>query len=139
MYTDTIADYITRIRNASCVNKKTVKIPISNLKKNISKILLDEGYILNYEFHENKKTKYNKIIKGYINLTLKYSKVKNSPVIKCIKRVSKPGLRKYCKFRKLPRILNGMGVAIISTSQGIMTDKKAKSISLGGEILFYIY
>ncbi|WGH27334.1 MAG: 30S ribosomal protein S8 [Candidatus Bostrichicola ureolyticus] len=129
MNIDTIADYLTRIRNALHACNRIVKIPYSNLKNEITKILLDQGYILNYKvINDNKK---------YIKIALKYHK--NYPVIKFMKRISKPGLRKYCSSKKIPRVLNGLGIAIISTSKGIMICKKAKEKNIGGEILCYIY
>ncbi|MDH3003975.1 MAG: 30S ribosomal protein S8 [Flavobacteriia bacterium] len=122
MNIDTIADYLTRIRNALHAGHKIVKIPYSNIKNEITKILLDQGYIF---------------IKKNIIIALKYHK--NYPVIKYIKRISKPGLRKYCSSKKIPRVLNGLGIAIISTSKGLMICKKAKEKNIGGEILCYIY
>ncbi|WGH27825.1 MAG: 30S ribosomal protein S8 [Candidatus Bostrichicola ureolyticus] len=130
MNIDTIADYLTRIRNALHACHKIVKIPYSNIKNEITKILLDQGYILNFKC-ENDNFKKNIII------ALKYHK--NYPVIKYIKRISKPGLRKYCSSKKIPRVLNGLGIAIISTSKGLMICKKAKEKNIGGEILCYIY
>lgn len=136
MNTDPISDYLTRIRNACLAGHRVVNIPISNSKKDISKILYNQGYILSYKI----ETLYhNKRKNMYIKLALKYDQNSKISVIKCIKRVSKPGLRKYCGFKNLPRILNGMGTSIISTSKGIMTDKNARIEKIGGEILFYIY
>ncbi|WP_212113273.1 30S ribosomal protein S8 [Candidatus Shikimatogenerans silvanidophilus] len=136
MYTDTISDYLTRIRNSLFVGKYYVDIPYSKIKKEITKILYEEGYILNYKLHNNNNNNNNIIIK----IMLKYNDEKcHSPVIKCLKRISKPGLRKYCNVKNIPRVLNGLGISIISTSKGLMTGKKAKNNNLGGEILCYIY
>lgn len=138
MNTDPIADYLTRIRNACIAGNKIVKIPISKSKKEISKILYNQGYILSYKIESLIDKKKNKL--KFIKIAIKYEKNnKNISVIKCIKRISKPGLRKYCNYKKLPRVLNGLGIAIISTSQGIMTDKDAKAKKIGGEILCYVY
>lgn len=133
MNTDPIADYLTRIRNAFSVNKRVIKIPFSKIKEKISYILYDQGYILNYKIEKDTN---NHI---YIKLALKYDKINNNSVIKYIKRISKPGLRSYCKYRNIPRVLNGLGIAIISTSQGVITDKQARKNKIGGEILCYIY
>lgn len=134
MNTDPIADYLTRIRNASFAKHRIVKIPISKLKKEITKILFDQGYILNYKFEEGGIDKHNKI-----KIALKYDYITRIPVIKFIKRISKPGLRKYSNVKNLPRVLNGLGIAILSTSQGVMIDKKARAKNIGGEILCYVY
>ncbi|XCI75679.1 MAG: 30S ribosomal protein S8 [Flavobacteriales bacterium] len=133
MNTDPIADYLTRIRNASRVGHRTVEIPASNLKKEMTKILFNNGYILNYKFEEDKG------IQGQIKIALKYDRITHTSVIKSIKRTSKPGLRKYCSARELPRVLNGLGIAILSTSQGVMTDKQARKSNVGGEVLCYVY
>ena len=132
MYTDPIADYLTRVRNAVMANHKVVEIPASNLKKEITKILFDQGYILSYKFDDNS-------VQGTIKIALKYDKDTKEPVIKDIQRISKPGLRKYAPVDKIPRIINGYGVAIVSTSKGIMTDKEARSKNVGGELICYIY
>ncbi|WP_291866146.1 30S ribosomal protein S8 [Maribacter sp.] len=132
MVTDTIADYLTRIRNASRAGHRVVEIPASNVKKEITKILFDQGYILSYKFQEDK-------VQGSIKIALKYNKVTKEPVIKKLQRVSKPGLRKYSGSVDLPRVLNGLGVAIISTSHGVMTSKQAKTENVGGEVLCYVY
>jgi len=132
MYTDPIADYLTRIRNAVRANHRVVEIPASNLKKDITKILFDQGYILSYKFDESS-------VQGTIKIALKYNKETKEPVIKKIERVSKPGLRKYAGSKELPRVLNGLGVAIISTSHGVMTGKQAKQDNVGGEVLCYVY
>lgn len=132
MYTDPIADYLTRIRNASRAGHRVVEIPASNLKREITKILFDQGYILSYKFEENKT-------QGIIKIALKYDKVTKEPVIRKIQRVSKPGLRKYSGSDTLPRVLNGLGIAIVSTSQGLMTGKQAQKENVGGEVLCYVY
>jgi len=130
--TDPIADFLTRIRNAIGANKKVVEIPASNLKKDITKILYDKGYILSYKFIDDE-------VQGVIKIALKYHPKSKVPAIKNIDRASRPGLRKYSGSKGLPRVLNGLGVAIISTSQGVMTDKEARSLQIGGEILCYVY
>ena len=132
MVTDTIADYLTRIRNANKAGHRVVEIPASNLKKEMTKILFDQGYILSYKFLEDK-------IQGVIKIALKYDKVTKEPVIRKLKRVSKPGLRKYTGSETLPRVLNGLGIAIVSTSHGVMTSKQAKRDNVGGEVLCYVY
>jgi small subunit ribosomal protein S8 len=121
MYTDPIADYLTRIRNAVRANHKVVEIPASNFKKEITKILFDQGYILSYKFDDS-------TIQGTIKIALKYDKDTKESVIRDIQRISKPGLRKYASAADLPRILNGLGIAIVSTSKGLMTGKKSKTI-----------
>ncbi|RKR13992.1 SSU ribosomal protein S8P [Maribacter vaceletii] len=132
MVTDTIADYLTRIRNASRAGHRVVDIPSSNVKKEITKILFDQGYILSYKFEQDK-------VQGSIKIALKYNKVTKEPVIKKLQRVSKPGLRKYVGKQDLPRVLNGLGVAIVSTSHGVMTSKQAQDENVGGEVLCYVY
>ncbi|WP_299532066.1 30S ribosomal protein S8 [Ulvibacterium sp.] len=132
MVTDTIADYLTRVRNASRAGHRVVEIPASNLKKEITKILFDQGYILSYKFEDND-------VQGTIKIALKYDRVTKEPVIKKIQRVSKPGLRKYASSEDLPRVLNGLGIAIVSTSHGVMTSKQAKNDNVGGEVLCYVY
>ncbi|MDO5606994.1 MAG: 30S ribosomal protein S8 [Capnocytophaga sp.] len=132
MYTDPIADYLTRIRNANNARHRVVEIPASNFKKEITKILFDQGYILSYKFEDNS-------VQGTIKIALKYDKVTKEPVIKHIERASRPGLRKYAGSTNLPRVLNGLGIAIISTSQGVMTGKKAKELNIGGEVICYVY
>ena len=132
MYTDPIADYLTRIRNASNAGHRVVEIPASNLKKEITKILFDQGYILSYKFEENE-------IQGVIKIALKYDKVTKEPVIRKIDRVSTPGLRKYVSSTELPRVLNGLGIAIISTSKGVMTCKQARELKVGGEVICNVY
>lgn len=132
MNIDPVADYLTRIRNAVAASHRVVEIPASNLKKEITKILFDQGYILSYKFIDDDK-------QGTIKIALKYDKITNDPVIKSLQRISKSGLRKYSPTTELPRILNGLGVAIISTSKGVMTDKQARKENVGGEVLCYIY
>lgn len=132
MITDPIADYLTRIRNGVQANHKIVEIPASNLKKDITRILYDKGYILNYKFM-------NEGPQGTIKIALKYNPENKVPAIKGIERASKPGLRKYAGHKELPRVLNGLGVAIVSTSQGVMTDKEARQKNIGGEVLCYVY
>lgn len=129
--TDPIADYLTRIRNAIMANNKVVEIPASNLKKDITKILFDSGYILNYKFVDDD-------LQGIIKIALKYNMENKKSTIKSLKRVSSPGLRKYASSKKLPRVLNGLGIAILSTSQGVMTDKAARKLNIGGEVLCYV-
>jgi small subunit ribosomal protein S8 len=130
--TDPIADYLTRIRNAVMANHKVVDIPASSIKKDMTRILFDKGYILNYKFEEAEP-------QGNIKIALKYNPENKMPAIKSLQRISKPGLRKYVDKDHLPRVLNGLGVAIISTSQGLMTDKEARTLNIGGEVLCYVY
>jgi len=132
MNTDPIADYLTRIRNAVSAGHRIVEIPSSNVKKAVTKILFEKGYILQYKF-ENEGT-----IESSIKIALKYHPVSKMNAINKIQRISKPGLRKYVNSRELPRVLNGLGVAIISTSQGVMTDKEARKLNIGGEVLCYV-
>lgn len=132
MYTDPIADYLTRIRNAVKANHRVVEIPASNLKKEITKILFEQGYILSYKFDDS-------TIQGTIKIALKYNKETKEPVIKKIQRISKPGLRKYASADEMPRILNGLGIAIVSTSHGVLTGKQAHRDNVGGELLCYVY
>ncbi|WP_299440256.1 30S ribosomal protein S8 [uncultured Aquimarina sp.] len=132
MNTDPIADYLTRIRNANSAQHRVVEIPASKVKKEITKILFDQGYILSYKFEDN-------TTQGSIKIALKYNKLTKEPVIKELQRISKPGLRKYAGSSEIPRILNGLGIAIISTSHGVMTGKQAKQENVGGEVLCYVY
>ena len=132
MYTDPIADYLTRIRNANSAGHRVVEIPASKLKKEITKILFDQGFILSYKFDGS-------TVQGTIKIALKYDKVTKEPVIRHIERASRPGLRKYAGADNLPRVLNGLGIAIISTSQGVMTGKKARELNIGGEVICYVY
>ncbi len=129
--TDPIADYLTRIRNAVMANHRIVEIPASHIKKDLTKILFEKGYILNYKFEDDS-------IPGLIKIALKYHPVTKQPAITSLDRISKPGLRKYVRADKLPRVLNGLGVAILSTSQGVMTDKEARKLKVGGEVICYI-
>lgn len=131
MITDPIADYLTRIRNAVMANHRVVEIPASNLKKEITKILFDQGYILNFKFEEESQP-------GSIKIALKYHPVTKQSAITQIERVSKPGLRRYVGREKLPRVLNGLGIAIVSTSHGLMTDKEARNQNVGGEVICYV-
>ena len=129
--TDTIADMLTRIRNANVMRYETVKVPSSNIKKEIARILKEEGFIVDYKVEKDNK-------QGMIILTLKYTD-KKERVITGLKRISKPGLRVYANSDEIPKVLNGLGIAIISTSKGIMTDKQARKENIGGEVLAYIW
>ena len=130
--TDPIAAYLTRLRNAIMANHRVVEVPASNLKKEITKILFDKGYILNYKFIEDGP-------QGTIKVALKYNPVTKQNAIKGLKRVSTPGLRKYTGYKDMPRVINGLGIAILSTSQGVMTNKEASDLKIGGEVLCYVY
>ena len=130
--TDPIADYLTRLRNAIMANHRVVEVPASNLKKEITKILFEKGYILNYKFIEDGP-------QGTIKVALKYDPATRENAIKCLKRVSTPGLRQYTGYKDMPRVINGLGIAILSTSQGVMTDKEASQLKIGGEVLCYVY
>ena len=132
MYTDTIADFLTRVRNANSAGHRVVEIPASKLKKAITEILFDQGYILSYKFDETG-------VQGSIKIALKYDKITKAPVIKSLIRASKPGLRQYASSATMPKVLNGLGIAIVSTSKGVMTDKKARQENVGGEVLCYVY
>lgn len=132
---DPIADYLTRIRNAQMAGHRIVDIPASKLKKAITEILYEQGYILKYKFEE----KAGKGGQDVIKVALKYDPITRKPIIRELGRISKPGLRKYAKADELPRIINGLGLAIVSTSQGVMSDKKARELNVGGELLCYIY
>lgn len=132
MNTDPIADYLTRIRNAVKANHRVVEIPASNLKKEMTKILFDQGYILSYKFDDS-------VVQGIIKIALKYNKVTKESVIREIQRISTPGLRKYAGANEMPRILNGLGIAIVSTSKGVITGKQAQRDNVGGEVLCYVY
>jgi small subunit ribosomal protein S8 len=131
--TDPIADYLTRLRNAIKAQHRVVEVPASNLKKEITKILFEKGYILNYKFIEGETPG------GTIKIALKYDPIDKVNAIKCLKRVSRPGLRQYTGYKDMPRVLNGLGIAILSTSKGIMTNKEAAAQKIGGEVLCYIY
>lgn len=130
--TDPIADLLTRIRNGINAKHKVVEIPASNMKKSITKILFEKGYILNYKFEDEGP-------QGNIKIALKYNPETKQPAIKVIKSISTPGLRKYVGKDELPRVLNGLGIAIVSTSQGVMTDKEARVRNIGGEVICYVY
>lgn len=132
MHSDPISDYLTRIRNAQLARHKVVEIPASNVKKELTKILFDQGYILNYKFDDEGH-------QGNIKIALRYDAKSRRPAITEIKRYSKPGLRRYAGSNDLPRVLNGLGVSIISTSKGMMTDKEARRLNVGGEILCTVY
>jgi len=131
MNTDPIADYLTRIRNAVMANHRVVEIPASKIKKEMTKILFEKGYILNYKFEDEK-------IPGIIKIALKYHPVSKVSAINKLERASSPGLRRYVGARDLPRVLNGLGVALMSTSQGLMTDKEARNLNIGGEVICYV-
>ncbi|MDD3876310.1 MAG: 30S ribosomal protein S8 [Bacteroidales bacterium] len=131
MNTDPIADYLTRIRNAIMAKHRIVEIPSSNIKKEMTKILFEKGYITNFKFVEEG-------VQGTIKIALKYHPVTKMSTITSLKRISKPGLRKYASALEMPRVLNGMGIAIVSTSMGLMTDKEARLQNVGGEILCFI-
>jgi small subunit ribosomal protein S8 len=132
MITDPIADYLTSLRNAVMANHRVVEIPASNLKKDITKLLYDKGYILSYKFEDDNK-------QGTIKIALKYHPETKTPAIRSIKRVSKPGLRKYVDTNEIPRVLNGLGIAILSTSKGVITDKEARTLNVGGEVICYVH
>jgi small subunit ribosomal protein S8 len=132
MVTDPIADFLTRIRNAQMANHRIVEIPASNLKKRMTEILYEKGYILKYKFEEDGK-------QGIIKIALKYDPNTKVPAISSLERVSRPGLRQYAKPEEFKRVQNGLGIAIISTSKGVMTDKEAKAQNVGGEVLCYVY
>ncbi len=132
MTTDPISDFLTRIRNASSAGLKMVEIPSSNTKRAMTQILFDQGYILNFKFEEDNK-------QGIIKIALKYNISTRVPAITKLQRISKPGLRKYAGSEELPRVLNGLGIAIVSTSKGVITDKEARKLNVGGEVLCYVY
>ena len=132
MVTDPIADFLTRVRNAQMAGHRIVEIPASNLKKRITEILYDQGYILKYKFEDDNK-------QGVIKIALKYDTQTKQPAIRSLERVSRPGLRQYAKPSEIKRVKNGLGIAIVSTSKGVMTDKDARSQNVGGEVLCYIY
>ncbi|MFT5580811.1 MAG: small subunit ribosomal protein S8 [Lentimonas sp.] len=132
MTTDPIADFLTRVRNASMAGLKVVEIPASNTKKAMTQILFDQGYILNFKFEDDDK-------QGSIKIALKYNSSTKVPAITKLQRASRPGLRKYSSSQDMPRVLNGLGIAIVSTSQGLITDKEARKENVGGEVLCYVY
>lgn len=132
MVTDPIADFLTRIRNAQMARHRIVEIPASNVKKRMTEILYDKGYVLKYKFEEDNK-------QGIIKIALKYDAQTKEPAIRSLERVSRPGLRQYAKPNEIRRVQNGLGIAIVSTSKGVMTDKEARAQNVGGEVLCYIY
>ncbi|MES2800443.1 MAG: 30S ribosomal protein S8 [Bacteroidota bacterium] len=132
MTTDPIADFLTRIRNASAAGHKIVEIPGSNVKRAMAQILFDQGYVANYKFEDDDK-------QGIIKIALKYNASTKIPAITKLERASRPGLRKYSGSGDLPRVLNGLGIAIVSTSKGVITDKEARKQNVGGEVLCYVY
>jgi small subunit ribosomal protein S8 len=131
MVTDPIADFLTRIRNAQMANHRIVEIPASNIKKRMTEILYEKGYILRYKFEDDNK-------QGVIKIALKYDPTTRQPAIQNMERISRPGLRQYAKPNEFRRVMNGLGIAIISTSKGVMTDKEAKAQNVGGEVLCYV-
>ena len=130
--TDPIADFLTRLRNAIQAKHRVVEVPASNLKKDITKILFEKGYILNYKFVEDGP-------QGTIKIALKYEPETKASAIQSLQRVSRPGMRKYTGYREMPRVINGLGIAIVSTSKGVMTNKEAADLKIGGEVLCYVY
>ena len=132
MVTDPIADFLTRIRNSVAANHRMVEVPASNMKKDITKILFEKGYILNYKFDDDASAQ------GNIKIALKYHPVTKTSAISKIERVSRPGLRKYVNANELPRVMNGLGIAVLSTSKGVITDKEARSLKVGGEVICYV-
>lgn len=131
MITDPLADFLTRIRNAVAANHRMVEVPASNVRKDITKILFEKGYILNYKFEDNS-------VQGTIKIALKYHPVTKVPAINKLERISTPGLRRYVNSNELPRVLNGLGIAVMSTSKGIITDKEARKLNVGGEVICYV-
>ncbi|MCG9880851.1 MAG: 30S ribosomal protein S8 [Bacteroidia bacterium] len=131
--TDPISDYLTRLRNAIKANHRIVEIPSSKLKKEITRVLFEKGYILNYKFEDVVNHQ------GVIKIALKYHPVTKTSAIKSLERISRPGLRRYAGVENMPRVINGMGVAIVTTSKGVMTDKEARNQNVGGEVLCYVY
>ncbi len=133
MNTDPIADFLTRIRNAQKANHRVIEIPASNLKKRITEILFDQGFILNFKFEDSENGQ------GIVKIALKYHPETKQPAIKSLQRISSPGLRKYVDTNRIPRVINGLGIAILSTSKGVMTNKEATRLKVGGEVLCYVY
>ena len=133
MFKYKIEDYLTRVRNAQMAGHKVVEIPSSNMKKSITEILHDKGYILNFKFEETENNQ------GNIKVALKYNAQTKLPAIKKLTRISKPGLRKYADSKTLPRVINGLGIAILSTSKGVITDKEARNLNVGGEVICHVY
>lgn len=132
MVTDPIADFLTRVRNSVAASHRMVEVPASNMKKDITKILFEKGYILNYKFDDDASAQ------GNIKIALKYHPVTKTSAISKLERVSRPGLRKYVNANELPRVMNGLGIAILSTSKGVITDKEARSLKVGGEVICYV-
>jgi len=132
MLSDPIADYLTRLRNAIIANHRVVEVPASNVKKAMTQVLFDKGYIQNYKFEEDS-------VQGSIKIALKYNAVTKKNAITKLERISKPGLRKYAPANDLPRVLNGLGISILSTSKGVITEKEAKELNVGGEVLCHVY
>ncbi len=132
MYTDPIADFLTRVRNAIAAGHRVVEVPASKLKKEMTKILFDQGYILSYQFKDD-------TVQGTIKIALKYDRDTKESVIRKLERISTPGLRQYVGAAEMPRVLNGLGIAIVSTSKGVMTNKKARQENVGGEVICYVY
>lgn len=132
MHSDPIADYLTRVRNAIIAKKRVVEIPASNVKKEITKVLFEKGYFLNYKFEDIKP-------QGKIKIALKYDPITKQSAIQSLERASKPGLRKYTNSKSVPRVLNGLGVTVLSTPKGVMTDKEARNMNVGGEVLCFVY
>lgn len=130
--TDPIADFLTRLRNAIKAKHRVVEVPASNIKKELTKVLYDKGYIQSYKFEDSQ-------VQGVIKIALKYHPLSKDPAILSLQRVSTPGLRKYAKAESLPRVLNGLGIAVVSTSKGLMTDKEARNLNIGGEVMCYVY
>ncbi len=133
MITDPIADYLTRVRNGIKAKKRVVEIPASNLKKDITRVLFDKGYILNYKFDDEANAQ------GVIKIALKYNPMTKKSAIENLERISKPGLRKYVSADNLPRVLNGLGISVLSTSKGVITDKEARNLKVGGEVICHVY
>jgi small subunit ribosomal protein S8 len=132
MFSDPIADYLTRLRNAIIANHRIVEVPASNIKKEMTKVLFEKGYIQNYKFEDEGP-------QGVIKIALKYNPLTKKNAITKLERISKPGLRKYSSKENLPRVLNGLGISILSTSKGVITEKEAKNLNVGGEVLCYVY
>lgn len=131
--TDPIADFLTRLRNAIKANHRIVEVPASNIKKAMTKVLFEKGYIHSYKFDDQAGPQ------GVIKIALKYHPVSKTPAIRALRRVSRPGLRQYSSSTTMPRVINGMGIAIVSTSKGVMSDKEARQQNVGGEVLCYVY
>jgi len=130
--TDPIADFLTRLRNSIKAKHRVVEVPASNIKKELTKVLYEKGYIQSYKFEDNQ-------VQGVIKIALKYHPLTKDSAILSLQRISKPGLRKYFKAEELPRVLNGLGIAVVSTSKGLMTDKEARNLKVGGEVMCYVY